>query len=180
MSSGGKDRKKRGARRPVAGQVLSVCAVLLFLGAGCSPGGAPQGGQAAFVLNYDLILGPLNGPTPADRDVIQDTIQLIKDGEHTLALNRLSSLSERYPENSGLRILLSYVLLETGNLVGAFEQAEEAHELDGENPYKCWYLAKVSLMTGHMGMCHRELEHLRKAGQMQDAVSELETELGSE
>ncbi len=159
---------------------LAVCAVLFLLGAGCSPGAGPRGGPAAFALNYDLILGPLNGPTPADRDVIQDTIRLIQNGEHTLALNRLSALSERYPENSALRILLSYVLLETGNLVGAFEQAEEAHELNGENPYKCWYLAKVALMTGHMGMCHRELEHLRNAGEMQDAVSELETELKNE
>jgi len=172
---------KQTTRRRPAGAFLLICALLVFLGTRCSRGISPSGGgRAGFALNYDLILGPLNGPTPADLDAIQDTIRLIQNGEHTLALNRLSSLSERYPENSALRILLSYVLLETGNLVGAFEQAEEAHEMNGENPYKCWYLAKVALMTGHMGLCHRELAHLRKAQEMEEEVSELEAELKRE
>ncbi len=172
---------ERSANRRAPRVGLLAFASLLFLATGCSQGVSPSGGgQPGLALNYDLILGPLNGPTPADVDTIQDTIRLIQNGEHTLALNRLSALSERYPENSALRILLSYVLLETGNLVGAFEQAEAAHEMDGEDPYKCWYLAKVALMTGHMGMCHRELAHLREAGGMEDKVSELEGELKRE
>jgi Flp pilus assembly protein TadD len=108
---------------------------------------------------------------------VGDAIALIRNDEHVLALARLSSLKQANPQNSSLRILASYALLQVGNLVGAFEEAEKAHTAPNGNSYRCWFLAKVALLNGKKSRCERELEHLKRIGDMAAEAAELEKEL---
>ncbi len=147
---------------------------LALLLSGCSRASHPP----AFDLHYDRLSGPLDALSPAERDAVGDTIALIRKGEHALALARLSSLNEAHPQNSSLRILTSYALLQTGNLVGAFEEAERAHEAPDRMTYKCWFLGKVALLTGHQQVCERELHHLERAGDMLAETNQLRQESG--
>ena len=73
----------------------------------------------SLAMNYERLTPSINLLSTGDRDIVSDTIDLIKDGEHTLALSRLSSLKQRSPQNSSLRILASYVLLQIGSQAGA-------------------------------------------------------------
>jgi Flp pilus assembly protein TadD len=113
----------------------------------------------------------------SDRNVVRDAISLLKRGDHLLALSRLTAIKDQNPDNSSLRILASYALLQAGNLLGAFEEAEAAHNASNGNSYKCWFLAKVSLLAGNKESCRRELDHVKKAGDMVAEVRELEKEL---
>ncbi len=134
--------------------------------------------SASFELQFDRLQPALTELSAADRDIVNDSINLIKQGEHILALSRLSSLKQRSPQNSSLRILVSYALLQAGNVVGAFTEAEKAHEAPNGNSYKCWFLAKVALLNGKKDVCERELEHVKGAGDMAAEVRQLEQELG--
>ncbi len=139
---------------------------------------ATAGLQAeSFDLNYDRLRGALNEITGSDQDTVSDAINLIKKGEHVLALSRLSSLKQTNPNNSSLRILAAYALLQAGNLLGAFDEAEKAHDAPNGNSYKCWFLAKVALLNGKKTICERELEHIRSAGDMVSEARQLEKEL---
>ena len=115
-------------------------------------------------LDYGQLDGPLASLAHEDRDAVQDAVQLIQRGEHSLALARLSSLNERNPSNSSLRILTSYALLQAGNLAGAFEEAEKAHAAPDRLAYKCWFLGKVAELSGNQEIADREMAHLEKVG----------------
>ncbi len=141
----------------------------LMLGAG------PRVGT--FDLDYGRLAGPINELSEGERDAVADAIRLMKQGRHLLALSRLSALNQSNPRNSSLRILASYALLQTGNLLGAFREAEKAHETPEKNSYKCWFLAKVALLNGKTALCERELEHVRNIGDMPAEAAELEKEL---
>ena len=132
---------------------------------------------SSFELQFERLQPALTDLSAADRDIVDDAINLIKQGEHVLALSRLSSLKQQSRQNSSLRILASYALLQAGNVIGAFAEAEKAHEAPNGNSYKCWFLAKVALLNGKKGVCERELEHLKSAGDMVSEVKQLEQEL---
>ena len=129
-----------------------------------------------FDLDYARLSGPLGELSGADRDTVRDTIELIKQGEHTLALNRLSSLNQSNPQNSSLHILASYALLQAGNLVSAFGEAEKAHATPDRTSYKCWFLAKVAMLNGNKSVSEREVHHVEGAGDMVAQAKELERE----
>jgi Flp pilus assembly protein TadD len=131
----------------------------------------------SLAMNYERLMPSIELLSTADRDIVSDTISLIKDGEHTLALSRLSSLKQRNPQNSSLRILASYVLLQIGNQAGAFEEAEKAHDDPDGDDFKCWFLAKVALLSGKRAVCEREIAHLRQHSEMAAEVNKLEEEL---
>lgn len=139
--------------------------------------GAVRGEAETFTLDYDRLSGAIEDLNGADRNIVSDAIKLIQRGEHVLALNRLSSLKERNPGNSSVRVLASYALLQAGNLLGAFDEAKRAHEGPKGNSYVCWFLAKVALLNGQRAVCERELEHLRKDSNMRAEAEQLEREL---
>ncbi len=130
-----------------------------------------------FDLNYDRLERAIDVLSHDDRDAVNDSIQLIKDGKHSLALARLSALNKSNPKNSSLRILASYALLQAGNVVGAFKEAETAHEAPNGNSYKCWFLGKVALLNGKGALCEREIEHVHGVGDMVAEAKALEAEL---
>jgi len=134
-------------------------------------------GADPLSLNYERLEPAMEVLTNADRDVVADAINLIQRGEHTLALSRLSSLKRRSPQNSSLRILASYALLQVGNLAGAFEEAERAHRAPGGNSYQCWFLAKIALLNGKRDVCEREIGHVESAGGMAAEAEALRKEL---
>ncbi len=135
---------------------------------------------ADFALQIDRLSDGLRPLTRGDSRAVQETIQLIRKGSHAAALVRLTELNRNNPSNSSLRILTSYAMLQLGNLFGAFEQAEKAHAAPGGNSYKCWFLAKVALLNGKREVCERELEHVRKVGDMTAEVRALEAEMKRE
>jgi Flp pilus assembly protein TadD len=130
-----------------------------------------------FELRVDRLASALSIMTEGDRGAVDHALQLIQKGDHSLALVRLSSLNKTNPKNSSLRILTAYALLQAGNLLGAFEEAKKAHAAPDGNSYKCWFLAKVALLSGNKAVCRKELEHVRKAGDMTAEVRKLENEL---
>jgi hypothetical protein len=130
-----------------------------------------------FDLNFGRLESALEVLSAAERDTVSDSINLIKSGENVLALSRLSSLKQQSPQNSSLRILAAYALLQAGNALGAFEEAEKAHAAPDGNSYKCWFLAKVALISGKRAVCERELEHIKGAGDMVAEVKQLERDL---
>ena len=138
---------------------------------------APPTPCEVFDLNYERLEPAVDTLKHADRDAVNDAVELIKQGEHSLALARLSSLNKNHPENSSLRIFASYVLLQAGNIAGAFEEAEKAHKAPNGNSYKCWFLGKVALLHGKHALCERELKHVQGAGDMVAEAKALEAEL---
>jgi len=170
--------------RASAGLSLAVGALLGLLGAGCATDtklreSAGALARPGFELDYGRLSGPLAKLPPPDQNAVHDAIRLIKDGDHALALARLSSLmDQKNPQNSSLRILASYALLQAGNLLGAFQEAEKAHEAPGGGMYACWFLGKVALLNGNKEVSERELRHLKRAGGMAAETDELEKEIG--
>ena len=132
-----------------------------------------------LVLDYERLRPAMETLTSADRDVVADAISLIQRGEHTLALSRLSSLKQRSPQNSSLRILASYALLQMGHLAGAFEEAERAHKAPDGDVYKCWFLAKIALLHGKRDVCEREIQHVEAHAGMLAEAEALRKELES-
>ena len=154
-----------------------ICCLAVVLLAACSQTRVPVT-EPGFDLDYSRLSGPLGALAQTERDTVRDTIELIKKGEHTLALNRLTALKDKNPENSSLHIMASYALLQAGNLAGAFEEAEAAHETrDGNGAYRCWFLGKVASITGNKDVLEREIAHLRRSGEMVAQLRELEEEI---
>jgi len=133
--------------------------------------------SAKVDLRVDRLASALKLLNDEDRNIVDQAVQLIQSGNHSLALVRLSSLNARNPENSSLRILTAYAQLQVGNLLGAFEQAKTAEKAPNGNSYKCFFLAKLALLTGDQASCSRELKHVKGVGDMKADVKELEKEL---
>jgi Flp pilus assembly protein TadD len=156
---------------------MNPLASLLFLalcGAGVALPAPPA--PPAMALRFDRLASALTLLNNHDRRIVQEAAELIREGENTGALARLSSLTETNPNNSSLRILIAYAQLQLGNLTGAFDEARKAHDAPNGNSYKCYFLAKLALLTGDKVTCRREIDHLKHAGDMQD-VKQLEGQL---
>ena len=132
---------------------------------------------AVFDLRFDKLTEALQILPDADTSSVNEVISLIKAGRNDDALKKLNMLNMGNPENSSLRVLTAYTLFQIGNLVGALQEADKAHEAPNGNSYKCWFYAKIALLTGNDTICRRELEHARKAGDMPAEVKTLEQEM---
>ena len=128
-------------------------------------------------LRMDRLADSLNLLRGEDRAVVEQVLDLIRKGENTLALGRLTALNTANPQNSSLRILSAYALLQAGNFLGAFDEAAKAEKAPDGNSYKCWFLAKVALLAGDKSACKRELKHVKSVGDMAADVKALEKEL---
>jgi len=115
--------------------------------------------------------------TGADHQAAEKALALIRKGEHSLALAQLTALTRQNPDNSSVRILAAYSLLQLGNLVGAFTEARKAESAPDANSYSCWFLAKVALIAGDRTVCRREIGHLRHDPTMAHQAAELEKQL---
>jgi hypothetical protein len=111
-------------------------------------------------LDIKALAGPLRDLNPEEEQAVEDTIELIRHGEHTLALLSLARLTGRNPNNSALRVLRAYVLLQLGNLLGALDDARAAESGRIHSAYRCWFLAQVAYLAGNKGLCKREALHL--------------------
>lgn len=132
---------------------------------------------ADFNLRVERLAGSLSGLKSVDRTVVDEALQLIQKGENSLALVRLTALNKENPRNSSLRIMTAFVMLQLGNLVGAFEEAKKAERAPDGEAYKCWFLAKVALLAGDKTVCERELKHAQDAGYAAAEVKELKQQL---
>jgi len=143
----------------------------------CLAAPAPPPPAGGMDLRFDRLASALKLLNDSDRMIVDQAVQLIKEGENVGALARLSSLTNSNPENSSLRILMAYVQLQLGNLTGAFDEAKKAHDAPNGNSYRCYFLAKIAFLTGDKVTCRRELNHVKNAGDMPGAVRELEKDL---
>lgn len=137
---------------------------------------APAAG-ADFSLRLDRLTEAFRLLPEKDQPVLDQAIRLVQQGEHAAALLRLTDLNKSHPTNSSLRVLTAYAMIQAGNLLGAYAEAEKAHHAPNGNSYKCWFYAKIALLTGNDTICRRELEHARKAGDMPAEVKTLEQEM---
>jgi Flp pilus assembly protein TadD len=149
--------------------LVLVCAATLSLAA---PPPAP-----AMELRFDRLASALTLLSDSDRKVVDEAVQLIREGEHVGALARLSTLTHSNPDNSSLRILMAYAQLQLGNLTGALDEAKKAHEASNGNSYRCYFLAKIAFLTGDNVTCRRELNHAKNAGDMPDEVRQLQNDV---
>ncbi|MBX9601209.1 MAG: hypothetical protein K2X35_09400 [Bryobacteraceae bacterium] len=136
---------------------------------------APEG-LSTPELRLDLLGAPLAKLSAADRRVLDEAVGLIRKGDHTLALARLSALKNGNPNNGALRVVASYALLQAGNLLGAFDEARKADSRENTSGYICLFLGKVALLTGNTAACDRELKHLANSSELAREVSELRRE----
>lgn len=132
---------------------------------------------AGVDLRMDRLADSLNLLRTEDRAIVEEAVTLIRKGENALALGRLSALNAANPQNSSLRILTAYALLQAGNFLGAFDEAAKAEKAPNGNGYKCWFLAKVALLAGDKAVCKREIKHVKSVGDMAAEVKALEREL---
>lgn len=112
-----------------------------------------------------------------DRGAVDAAVDLIKKGEHTVALARLYTLANKNPDVSALKILSAYSLLQVGNLVGALEQAKKAETTKDHTSYACFFLAKVAYLTGDKEACKREIKHVKGTGDFKAEIKDLEKDL---
>ncbi len=155
----------RGFRKLI---VLAFSATALVLAAPSGP---------AMDLRFDRLASALTLLTDTDRRIVDEAAQLIREGEHTGALARLADLTRTNPGNSSLRILIAYAQLQLGNLTGALDEAKKAHDAQNGNSYKCFFLAKLALLTGDKITCQRELNHVKNIGDMKVDARQLEADL---
>jgi Flp pilus assembly protein TadD len=137
----------------------------------------PQTNAATFDLRLDRLADSFKLLQETDRASVDEVVGLIKMGDHSGALARLQELNQRNPQNSSLRVLTAYTMLQLGNLVGAFDQARQGEATPGKDSYKCWVLAKIALLNGDDAVCKRELKHVRKVGDMPEEAKSLEAEI---
>ena len=130
-----------------------------------------------FDLRLDRLAEALGILPETDRKAVDEIILLIKRGENNDAYQRLSELNKTNPSNSSLRVLTSYALLKLGNAIGALEEADRAHEAPNGNSYKCLFYAKIAFLNGKPEICKRELNHVRKAGDMPKEVKAMAKEM---
>jgi Flp pilus assembly protein TadD len=128
-------------------------------------------------LRFDRLASALTLLNDGDRKIVDEAVQLIRQGEHAGALARLSTLTHSNPDNSSLRILMAYAQLQLGNLTGAFDEAKKAHDAPNGNSYRCYFLAKIAFLTGDTVTCRRELNHTKNAGDMPEEVRQLQNDL---
>jgi len=133
--------------------------------------------SATVDLRLDRLSPALKLVNEQDRRVVDTAIQLIQRGENSLALAQLAALTKSHPENSSVRVLTAYAMLQLGNLLGAFEEAKKAESSGNGNSYTCWFLAKVALLTGDKDVCKRELKHVKKMGDMAADAQALDKEV---
>ena len=131
----------------------------------------------AMELRFDRLASALTLMNDADRKIVEESAQLIREGESAGALARLSALTHSNPENSSLRILIAFAQLQLGNLTGALEEAKKAHDAPNGNSYRCYFLAKIAFLTGDKITCQRELTHAKNAGDMPEDVRKLENDV---
>ena len=137
----------------------------------------PPTNAATFDLRLDRLADSFKLLQETDRASVDEVVGLIKMGDHSGALARLQELNQRNPQNSSLRVLTAYTMLQLGNLVGAFDEAYRGEATPGKSSYKCWVLAKIALLSGEDAVCKRELKHVRKVGDMPEEAKSLEAEI---
>ena len=148
-----------------------LISLLVFL-AGC--GKSPEAASLPMGFDYARVAGPLDSLNNADRKTVEDTMALMKRGDHRLALVRLSALNDRNPSNSSLRLLSSYALLQLGNLAESLAEAQRAHDAADHGVYQCYVLAHVAAINGNKEVAQREIGHVKGAG---DAAMKAEMEV---
>jgi hypothetical protein len=111
-------------------------------------------------LDLSALTGPLEELTPEERKVVDETVELIRQKRHAEALLDLSRLIGSNPQNSALRVLRAYVLLEVGNVSGALDEARSAEASGVRSAYRCWFLAQVAYLAGNVPLCRREIKHI--------------------
>lgn len=154
-----------------------ICRVCLILVSAAALSAAPPPQAPSMDLRFDRLASALTLLNDADRKIVDEAAQLIREGEHAGALARLSSLTHSNPDNSSLRILMAYAQLQLGNLTGALDEAKRAHEAPNGNSYRCYFLAKIAFLAGDTATCRRELNHAKNAGDMPDDVRQLQSEI---
>ncbi|MGA2576406.1 MAG: hypothetical protein ABSH24_10325 [Bryobacteraceae bacterium] len=154
--------------------VRNICLIFSFAAtlALAAPPPAP-----AMDLRFDRLTSALTLLSDGDRKIVDEAVQLIREGEHVGALARLSTLTHSNPDNSSLRILMAYAQLQIGNLTGALDEAKKAHDAPNGNSYRCYFLAKIAFLTGDTVTCRRELNHAKNAGDMPEDVRQLQNDL---
>jgi Flp pilus assembly protein TadD len=155
-------------------RIRDVCLILVSAAtlALAAPPPAPN-----MDLRFDRLASALTLLSDTDRKVVDEAVQLIREGEHVGALARLSTLTHSNPNNSSLRILIAFTQLQLGNLTGALDEAKKAHEAPNGNSYRCYFLAKIAFLTGDTVTCRRELNHAKNAGDMPEDVRQLQNDL---
>ena len=145
-------------------RLAATCAVLsaLLLLNHCSPSTNAQ--ATHLELDYTRVASHLSTLSDADRKTVEDTVMLMKRGDHRLALVRLSALNDRNPSNASLRLLASYALLQLGNLAESLAEAQRAHDAADHTAYQCYVLARVAAINGDMNRAKREVEHVNGSG----------------
>lgn len=128
-------------------------------------------------LDLKALAEPLQDLTPADRATVDQVIKLIQDKKHLQALTYLTDLTVRNPQNSSVRVLRAYVLLELGNIVGALGDARNAEASGSHAAYRCWFLAQVAYLAGDKPLCRREIKHLSGNATYAQGVDQLRRDL---
>jgi thioredoxin-like negative regulator of GroEL len=123
------------------------------------------GRAATFDLNWDRLTDSLklSSLSVPDREILDQSIGFIKNGDHNLAILRLKELVQANNTNGGIRLLLAYALLNAGNQFGAFDEAKRAEKV-AHDGYVCLFLAKVAFVVGDHTACKRELKHVDAMG----------------
>ena len=155
-------------------RVRRLCAIVVWVSALAWAAPPPP---PSMDLRFDRLASALTLLNDSDRKIVDEAVQLIRQGEHAGALARLSTLTHSNPENSSLRILMAYAQLQLGNLTGALDEAKKAHEAPNGNSYKCYFLAKIAFLAGDNVTCRRELNHAKNAGDMPEEVRQLQNDL---
>jgi len=154
---------------------VRILPLLVVLAAGLAPAAPPAG--RAMDLRFDRLASALTLLSNSDRRIVDEAAELIREGENIGALARLSALTRTNPDNSSLRILIAYAQLQIGNLTGAFDEAKKAESAPNGNSYKCFFLAKLALLTGDKSTCQREINHVKGVGDMKEEVRQLQGEM---
>src|ERR1700691_3744005 len=119
--------------------LILICAATLALAA---PPPAPS-----MELRFDRLTSALTLLSDSDRKIVDEAVQLIREGEHV------------------------------GALTGAFDESTKAHEAPNGNSYRCYFLARIAFLTVDSVTCRRELNHAKNAGDMPEDIRQLQNDL---
>ncbi len=129
-----------------------------------------------FSLKFERLNGALAMLSSTDRQTVDNAIALIKQGDHNLALIEPNSVARTNPSSAGVRVLTAYALLNLGNTLGAFKEAQTAESV-GHDSYICSFLGRMAYLVGDVRACKREIKHVKAAGDPDGEAAALEKAL---
>lgn len=131
---------------------------------------SPEGGAKAATSKAASMAGSASASA-----LFSQASQLISAGRYSEAVGMLHHAAKLNPDSSGIHHYLGYALWKLNRWQDARAEFETAHRLNPQNPYTCYFLARIAQSLGHPRQSIAYYQEILKLG---PAVYDTDQRLG--